>query len=168
MQNSFETIKKLPLEMALLLAKQEKLQRLLVIDDPDISGEFEMKSWDKLIDEGYISITPIVFEDYSKKGVNTYLCIVLDDISFTNTDNAVQVRGQILIGSNFDHLLMKNYELRLLSILETLEQTLNNHKFSAAGKLNIHGANSVSYSNFSFGYIVNFSIEEQQHEGVEI
>jgi hypothetical protein len=167
-RNELETIKKLPVEIAIRLAQSEYLQRLLLIDEEDIEGDFTPKKWTELIDEGYLSISPLTFEDYSRKGINSFVSIMIDELNFRNTDNQINISGQINIGTNFNHVCLKNNKLRLLEMISEIKTFLDDYKLSSAGKIEITKASAVAYSEFSFGYIIRFKTVEQERKEIDI
>ena len=167
--NSLELIEKLPLEIAVKLSQNEKFQRLLVIDSPDVDGSsFQPMGWESLINEGYLSISPIVFEDYTRKGINTFSCVILDELDFYNTDNNISVNGRIYIGTNYDRQRLSNNELRLLKMISEIKNTIDNCKFSISGKLEVTHVGSVAYSQHCFGYIIEFKTKDQEEREIDI
>ena len=164
-----DSVIKLPLEIAIKLSQNELLQRLLVVDSPDVEGvSFNKLSWDELINNGYISTSPIVFDDNTNKGINTFACVLLDSMDFFNYDNNISVAGKICIGTNFNHLRLKNNELRLLKMVKEIKDTVDNQKFSASGKLEITSIGSIAYSKYCFGYIISFKTKEQEEREIDI
>ena len=165
-----ESIFKLPLELSIRLAQNEDFQRLLVVDSPNpATAEFTKRSWDELVNEGYMDIAPVMFKDgVTQSGVNTFACVLLDDMSFYNTDNHIYVSGRIHLGTTSNLQRLHNNELRLLKMAGEVKKTLDDHKFSASGKLEITSISSIAYSESVFGYVINFRTKEQEERTVDI
>lgn len=159
----------LPCEIIQLLATNERLQKLLLIDTNDINvADFEKWHWAKLIESDYMSIAPIVDGNITNNSRNTFLIVHLDDIDSYGWEDNIEISGSVFIGTNLEHVWLQGNKLRLLEMIDEIMKTLDNYKFSVAGKMTVYRASSVVYANKSFGYRVFFKIKEQENKGVEL
>lgn len=158
-----KNIKTLPLEMALTLASNSKIQKLLYIDTPSALEEELTNSID-LIAEGYIRT-----EVYSESGIqnytkNTLLVISIDSIVLSTTS----VSGEILIVTADETSLLENNKSRLLELADEIITSLDLQKFSGAGELRISSIRNITLSQFKTGYAIQFSCQDQPHRKAEL
>ena len=163
-------IKNLPQEIIQQLSFNTNLQKLLLIDtqDPFGASDFSPLSWDKLIETDYMSIAPIVDDNITNIGRNSFLIVHLDDINMYDWEDNISVSGAIFIGTNLEHCWLKGNKLRLLEMIDEITKTLDGQKFSVAGKAQINRASSIVYSNKSFGYRISFTITDQENRKAEL
>lgn len=152
-------LKKAPIEMTQLLADSEQLQRLLCIDVVDIEKEeFHKMTYQDIMEKRYISFAPT--DDAIKNitdslGRNTFLIIVPTFFSKNG-----ELSGLIYIGTNHNHQMVSNNRFRLIELVDEIIKCLDNKKVSSAGTIHIENASSVVYSQFTFGYKIEFNIHD--------
>lgn len=145
----------------------KKLQQLLVIDDNNINftelDNFTTLTANELLEQEYISFTPVLDENITNSTRNTFLIINLDEINFSNWEDNLSVTGAIFIGTNREHAVINNKNLRLLEMIDLLLDLFNNKKLSAAGTISMNYASFVTYSEYTFGYKIVFKIQDQSN-----
>ena len=145
----------------------KKLQQLLVVDDNNINftelDSFTTLTANELLEQEYISFTPVLDENITNSTRNTFLIINLDEINFSNWENNLSVTGAIFIGTNREHAVINNKNLRLLEMIDLLLDLFNNKKLSAAGTISMSYASFVTYSEYTFGYKIVFKIQDQSN-----
>lgn len=160
-------IKKIPFEIAQLLAGNPNFCSL-ILDDSDDPGKVET-SLTELLNSHYLTIYPPVNDggitDY---GRNTYVVILLDSITTESQDNNMNVTGYIYITTDNSHILLSQNRSRLLELADVVLQTLNGAKLTSAGQMEIGSITHVMISNFRAGYRINFTVTDQQTERAEI
>ena len=163
-------IKELPCEIIQRLAKNNELQKLLLVDTNDISTveDFNPLHWTELIKTDYMSIAPIVDDNITNNSRNSFLIIHIDDINTYGWKDNIEIGGSIFVGTNLAHIWLRGNKLRLLEMVDEVMKTLDGQKFTVAGKLSIYQATSVVFANKSFGYRIFFKISEQENKGVEL
>ena len=170
MVKNFKNIKKLPLELSRLFSQNETIQRLLVIDSNDaLSTTFTPLTFKELMDEKYISIIPLNETGIENMGRNTFMVInVCTSTILDKKDSNNVFGGSIFICSDLDHLLLENYDLRLLTLMETIVDAIDEQKFSCSGQLEVTSSRAISYSNYLFGYHIEFTISDQPSKGADL
>lgn len=166
--SALETIKKIPMEIVVLLASNLKLQQLLVSSSNDPDSWMNTYDINTLLSQEYISFTPVVDQNISTNNKNTFVIVNLDEIDFSRQDNNLLATGVIFIGTDKQHAVLKNNKLRLLEMIDEIFQTLDRKKLSTSGEINMQYATFVSYSEYVFGYKITFNIAEQESRKVEI
>ena len=166
--SALETIKKIPMEIVVLLASNLELQQLLVSSNNDPDSWTNTYDINTLLNQEYISFTPVVDQNISTNNKNTFIIVNLDEIDFSRQDNNVLATGVIFIGTDKQHAVLKNNKLRLLEMIDEIFQTLDKKKLSTSGEINMQYATFVSYSEYVFGYKITFNIAEQESRKVEI
>lgn len=145
----------------------KKLQQLLVVDDNNINftelDNFTTLTANELLEQEYISFTPVLDENITNSTRNTFLIINLDEINFSNWEDNLSVTGAIFIGTNREHAVINNKNLRLLEMIDLLLDLFNNKKLSAAGTISMNYASFVTYSEYTFGYKIVFKIQDQSN-----
>lgn len=160
-------IKDLPLEIAVKLSQNARLQQLLVDDTnqyipEDISDdETNLLDIDQLFKDEYISFSPVVDNNITNTTRNTFLIINLDEIDFVSGEDNMNVSGAIFIGTDKQHAVLHNNKLRLIEMIDEVLKSLHDEKLSVAGQIKLDYATFVSYSNYIFGYKIIFQIVEQ-------
>ena len=165
---NLDTIKKIPMDIAVTLASNSKLQQLLVDDSNKLSDNFKPYSINQLLEIGFISFTPVIDNNIQDNTRNSFLIINLDEINFADRDDNLSVNGAIFIGTDRQHALLDGNTLRLLEIIDEVLKTLNHKKLSASGEIQLNYATFVSYSEQVFGYKIMFNINEQTTRKAEI
>lgn len=167
-----KTIKKIKtsmFEIAQILASDELLQKLLVIDSPNVLQIeiYTPKTLNEMLDEQYICLAPKLENALKKNDRNTFLIIQLDTGDLRNASN-MRIAGSIFIATDGDHILLKNNANRLWEILDRIIQDLDERKLSSAGAISVDTFNHVVYSEYTFGYRVNFSFKDQENRKAEL
>ena len=166
--SALETIKKIPMEIVVLLASNLKLQQLLVSSNNDPSSWTNTYDINTLLNQEYISITPVVDQNISTNNKNAFAIVNLDEIDFSRQDNNILASGTIFIGTDKQHAVLKNNKLRLLEMIDEIFQTLDRKKLSTSGEIDLQYATFISYSEYVFGYKITFTVTEQESRKVEI
>lgn len=170
MVQNFKNIKKLPLELSYLFVQDELVQRLLVIDSSDaLTASFTPLTFKQLMDNKYISISPLNETGIKEMGRNTFMVInVATTTDFDEKDGNNVFSGSIFICSDLDHLILDEHNLRLLELQSQIIDTINKRKFSCSGELKVISSRAVSYSNYLFGYEIDFEIADQPSKGADL
>ena len=164
---NFKNVKLLPLELSRLFSQDEKIQRLVVLDSSDaLTRDFSPLSFKQLMDEKYFSIVPLTETGIKEIGRNTFIVInALTDTALEETDGNNIFSGSIFICSDLDHLVLDNYQLRLVELQERIVDLINKEKFSCSGALQVLSSTTISYSTYLFGYRIDFNITDQPSKG---
>lgn len=165
-----KNLKKAPFEIATLLADNTNIVRLIYDDNSSVLSdkkEFNLSVKD-LIDQDYIGFYPATESGIKEIDKNTFIVINLEDFSFTNTDNNTGASGAIYITTDRSHCLLNENRLRLLELIDEIEDTLENKKLSSAGQIHVNSANYVVFSDFRSGYRINFRIYDQPTRKAEL
>lgn len=167
---NFKNIKKLPLELSRLFSQNETIQRLLVIDSIDaLSTEFSPLTFQQLMDDKYISISPLNETGIKEMGRNTFMVInVAINAVLNKKDNNNIFTGSIFICSDLDHLVLENHDLRLMELQSEIVDIIDGEKFSCSGQLEVLSSTAISYSNYLFGYKIEFQISDQPSKGADL
>ena len=165
-----KNLKKVPFEIATLLAADDTIVRLLYDDDPSVlvkKTEISI-SMQELISSNYISFYPATESGIKEIDKNTFIVINLEDFSLTNKENEVDGRGAIYITTDKSHSLLSDNKIRLLELADRLETILHGRKLSTAGELEVSNINYVVFSDFRCGYRLSFRIIDQQNRKAEL
>lgn len=165
---TLDTIKKIPMDIAVALAQNKKLQQLLIDDSNEFADDFTPYSINQLLQDEYISFTPVIDNNIQNANKNSFLVINLDEINFSNRDENIAVAGTIFIGTDKQHALLKNNSLRLVEMIDEILRSLDNKKISTSGTIEMRYATFVSYSEYVFGYKIMFAVLEQETRRAEI
>ena len=159
-------IKKIPLEIGQLLSQNKKLCGLIIDDSAD--PQLVEKTYNELLNDKYFTIYSPVSDGISDKERNTYLTIVIDTINLKKEDNNIFTTGNIYITTDENHILIKNNKNRLLEMADQIVQTIDNAKLSSAGTVSVDSLVYTTLTKHKIGYIISFSVSDQQIESVEI
>ena len=168
-------IKKVPFEIAAILAKDVKLKKLLLDDKPDAltasnvsyqivlpNGETRDYTAQDLIDEKYIWVHDPILEYAIKKFErHTVVIISLESINPYSVNDNILGTGAIFVITSSDTTILEGNKFRALEMADQIDILLNNKKLSSAGILTISSFDEVIYNEFSTGYRINFSIADQ-------
>lgn len=161
-------ISKTIFEIAQALAENQELQRLLIIDSPDVlKAPFRPRNLNELLKDEYISLAPFVENGKIEIKRNTLLLVRLEDISFEEEEEA-DVKGSIYIATDKDHVLIDDNKNRLFEMINQVLHSIDSRKFSAAGKVEIYYTHPITYSEFTFGYRIMFRFSDQFHRKAEL
>ena len=163
-------LKKVPMEIASLLAANENVVRLIYDDSSSALStpkDFNIGVRD-LITSNYIGFYPATESGIKDIERNTFIIINLEDINLQNADNNTSASGAIYITTDRSHCLLDNNKLRLLELSDEIESVLENEKLSSAGKIYLTSINYVVFSDFRSGYRINFRINDQETRKAEL
>lgn len=165
-----KNIKKSFFEIAQLLAANEQIQRLLVLDSSDpLHDTFTPKTINELLEEKYITlIPPFLEEGIENNARNTFLVIRIEDIVFTDRDINTNVHCAIMIGTHDNYVMLKNNESRLLELVDRILRTLDGQKLSSAGVISISTCSLVDYTPYVTGYRISFDFADQTGRKAEL
>ena len=165
-----QNLKNTPIEIASTLAIKDDIVRLLYDDEPSalVNKKMINLSVQDLIEQDYIGFYPATETGINTIERNTFIVINLEDINFHNTDSNTSIAGAIYVTTDKSHCLLMNNKLRLLELVDLIEDALENCKLSAAGKIRVNSANYVVFSDFRCGYRINFRINDQQSRKAEL
>jgi len=161
-------LKKAPIEIATVLAQDETIKKLLIIDTADaLIQSVPEKSLNDLLEEHYISMEPPVenrIEDYQR---NTFISILVDSIMPASEENT---RATIIlyVSTNMDHILLEGNKNRLLELGDKIINLLQNKKFSSAGQMNFSSMSHLMLSEFHSAYRLSFIMTDQQKKAGDI
>ena len=165
-----KNIKKSFFEIAQLLASNEKIQRLLVLDSKTpFTDTFTPKSINDLLAEKYICLVPPFLEEgIEDNWRNNFLVIRLEDITFPERDENTTVHGVIMIGAHDNYIILENNQNRLYELMDQIIKTLDGQKLSAAGKTTITYCSIVDYTPYVTGYRISFDFSDQGSRKAEL
>lgn len=156
-------------DIALILAQDQRIQQLLMVDQYDVESEsFEPLSLEEMLNKKYICLTPQNENAIRDIGRNTFIIITLQEVSVNNIEDNMGVLGRIFIVTDIDHAMIKNYQDRTLVLADYILQDLNNHKISSAGEIHVTYITRVAYNEFLSGYQVTFRYTDQSSIIAEI
>lgn len=167
--NKLRNIKNAVFEIAQILGQDDILCRLLVVDDNDpFNAERPNKDVNDLISEKYISMytpTENAIEDF---GRNTFVSIIIDNISLTSADANSRAIISIYVSTDLSHTIIKNNKNRLLEMCDRIETLLDNAKLSSAGQITVSSIQHVMLSELHDAYRLGCSISDQIIRKAEI
>lgn len=162
-------IKKAPLEIATLLAKDTVIKQLLFLDTPDaLTGNVSDITLNQMLKEHYVSFEPPVenrIEEYQR---NTFISILIDSISLYSSEDNISANIVIYVSTNADHILLTDNKNRLLELIDRISQIVDGKKISASGSLYISNAQHVMLSEFHSGYRISCRLSDLQHKEGDI
>lgn len=150
----FEILKKLSLN--------DTIQRLLVLDGKDaLTANFSSLSFQQLLNEQYLSVSPSLENGIQNMERNSFLIITYEDFNFEGDEGNIVAKGSIYIGSHNQHILLNNNKHRLLQLLNHIYDTLDGFKATISGAVSILNALRLNYSEYVSGFDIQFEIREQ-------
>lgn len=169
--NKLINFKKLPYELASVIAHDAIVQRLLINDGvnaldetiPALSNLQDLSASSiaqYLIKENYISIaapTESGIENYTR---NTFIIINIDSIDFHDGSENNAATGSIFFVTDDEHQYLSNNRLRLFEIADTVINILDNRKFSSAGTFRVESLDTIFFSEFQRGYRLVFTLKD--------
>lgn len=161
-------IKKVPLEIATILAQDSTLKNLLVIDSSDALSEDEPSyTLNDLLTNHYISMEPPVENRIEEYDRNTFVSILVDSI-LSGPEGEIRANLVLYISTNLDHCMLDDNKNRLLEASDRIIQLLNNKKLTSSGQVNFSSMSHVMLSEFHSAYRIGFSIVDQQKKDGDI
>lgn len=169
--NKLINFKKLPYELASVIAHDAIVQRLLINDSinaldetiPALSNLQDLSTSSiaqYLIKENYISIaapTESGIENYTR---NTFIIINIDSIDFHDGSENNAATGSIFFVTDDEHQYLSNNRLRLFEIADAVINILDNRKFSSAGTFRVESLDTIFFSEFQRGYRLVFTLKD--------
>ena len=166
---SLTNIKKAPLEIAKILAEDNKIKQLVYVDSSDaLTVDVSDITMNQMLTEHYISFDPPVenrIEEYQR---NTFVSILVDSISLYGSDDNIPATIIIYVSTNSDHLILDNNKNRLLELSDRVIELLNNKKLSASGALYINNLQHVMLSEFHSAYRISCRLSDLRHKEGDI
>lgn len=165
-----KNLKKVPFEIATLLAADDTIVRLLYDDDPSalIKKTGISISMQELITSNYIGFYPATETGIKEINRNTFIIINMEDFSLKSQDNNTKGSGAIYITTDKAHCLLTENKIRLLELADRIDTILDNRKLSSAGEVEIVSINYVVFSDFRSGYRINFKCADQTSRKAEL
>lgn len=165
-----KNLKKVPFEIATLLASNDTIVKLLCNDSPMVLAMKDIfkKSVAELIEENYINFYPAAETGINDIDRNTFIIINIENFDVTITDSNTVATGAVFVTTDKAHCLLNNNSLRLLELCDEIETTLENQKLSSAGSLQLEGIHYVVFSDFRSGYRIDFRCTDQNNRKAEL
>ena len=155
-----QNIKKAMAEIVFTLANNIEIQKLLLVDSPDIkNSQFTPLTQQEMLDQNYIMMAPqndVALDNNSK---NTFLVTAISSIQFKEDGNH-DIDASIYIATNIEHALINNNDDRALAIADEIINILDNLKLSCATSIHCTAINRIAYSEFYSGYEILFSFAD--------
>lgn len=156
-------------DIALILAQDERIQKLLLVDQYDVEAEtFEPLSLDQMLQQKYICLTPQNENAIRDLGRNTFIIITLQDIAVNSSEDNMSVLSRIFVITDIDHAMIKNYQDRTLLLADYILQDLNEVKLSSAGEIKVTYVTRVAYNELLSGYQITLRYTDQETVIAEI
>ena len=168
---NIENIKGVLREIADILAADHKLQRLRLDDTPDLSTPMTEKDYltaRKLIDQKYISRYPVVETGVANATRNTFLALVVNDISFSMSGNQQRASVSVFVTTDISHYLLSTAQDRGLEIVNLVCKDLDGVKIANVGRLEVSTIVSLIFDNSRAGYKITAYTVDQPNERAEI
>ncbi len=162
-------IKKSVIEVAQLLAADETILKLVYIDEPNalISPKPEI-TLNELIEQHYICVIPPVETGIKDSWRNTFITILLDNVSFNRRDDNTSANMIIYVSTDEAHVLLDDNKMRMLEIIDRIVAILEGKKITGAGIISVDNFNHTMLSEFRSAYRVMISFSDQNTKKVEI
>ncbi len=161
MTRNLLNIKKAPLEVAVLLAQDDIICKLLVNDNPTaLTDPRPEKTVNEMIQENYVSLQPPVESRIEQYGRNTFVSIQLGSV-FTGDDFNVQANLALYVSTDSDHLLLANNRNRILEICDRIFSLLEGRKLSSSEALSVRTLDPITLSEFHAGYRILIDFGDQ-------
>ena len=161
----FTNIRRAPIEIGQILAKNEKLVGYLCDDSQDPQS---LKiSYTELANNHYINFYPPTETSIKDVDRTAFCIILLDAITKLDDDNT---RASIVIYGLVDinHINLTNNRSRALEIADEVVRSLDGVKLTCAGAMQV---GSISYTMIDIshiGYRISVTITDQSEERAEI
>lgn len=164
-----KNLKKAPMEIASLLATDEKVVKLIYNDSPSaLTESFSPVSMQDLINQDYIGFYPAIESGIKDIERNTFIIINTEDFSLAQAGINTTVSGSIYVTTDKAHSLLTNGAIRLLELVDAIDSCLENQKLSSAGKISLVDVQYVTFSDFRCGYRIGFRLIDQQNRKAEL
>ena len=163
-----KNFKKMPFEIASVLTDNSTIRKLVTIDSKDALSKDGELSAEEMLKQNYISFYAPIESGIKNVTHNTFIIINLEDFNFYATEGNTSASGAVYITTDASHALLEGNKLRLLELLDAVENTLNNAKLTVAGKIEVFSATFVVLSEFRSGYRISFRCNDLQSRKAEI
>lgn len=164
-----KNLKKAPMEIASLLAADEKVIKLIYNDSPSaLTESFSPISMQDLINQDYIGFYPAIESGIKDIERNTFIIINTEDFALAQNGINTTVSGAIYVTTDKAHSLLTNGAIRLLELVDAIDSCLENQKLSSAGKISLVDVQYVTFSDFRCGYRIGFRLIDQQSRKAEL
>ena len=155
-------IKKSPIEIATVLAQDDIIKKLLILDTPSaLSEDVPEKTLNDLLQEHYISMEPPVENRIEEYDRNTFISILVDTV-MPSVEGNMRTNYILYISTNMDHLMLDDNKNRLLELGDRVIKLLQDKKFSSAGQMSFGSMSHLMLSEFHAAYRLSFSMSDQQ------
>lgn len=162
-------LKKVPFEIATLLAADDTIIRLIYDDSPfALTNTTNTVSVQELINSNYIGFYPATETGIREVDRNTFIVISLEDFTLNAQDQNTRGTGAIYITTDKAHCLLDGNKIRLLELADRIETVLDNRKLSTAGELQLTTISYVVFSDFRAGYRISFRCSDQSSRKAEL
>lgn len=159
---SLINIKKSPVEIATVLAQDDTIKKLLIIDNPNaLSQDVPEVDLNYLLENHYISMEPPVENRIQQYDRNTFISILVDTIMPASEGN-FRANYVIYVSTNMDHQMLDDNKNRLLELSDRIIRLLQDKKFSSSGQMNFSSMSHLMLSEFHSAYRLGFSMVDQQ------
>lgn len=156
-------------DIAFILAKDERIQRLLLVDQYYVDDQpFTPLSLDEMLEKRYICLTPQNENAIRDMGRNTFIIITLQDINLNSNEDNMGVVCRIFIVTDIDHAMIYNYQDRTLLLADYILQDLNDVKLSSASEVKVTYITRVAYNELLSGYQVTLRYNDLSSQQAEI
>lgn len=156
-------------DIALALVADERIQRLLLVDQYDVNAAtFTPLTLQEMLNKKYICLTPQNENSIRDMGRNTFIIITLQEVEVNGTEDNMSVTGRIFFITDLDHSMIKNYEDRALKLADYTLQDLQNLKLTSAGAIRVSYITQVAYTELLSGYQLTFRYTDQETQDIEI
>ena len=165
---TLSNIKKIPVEIAVVLAQNETIARLLLNDTADaLERSAPEHDLNFLIQEHYISFFPPVENRIEQYGRNNFISILLDT-ALDAGDNNTRSNLVIYVSTDEEHLLLNENKNRLLEMCDKINSLLDGKKLTTSGELRITSFSHVMLSEFHSSYRISANISDQKKGNSDI
>ena len=163
-------LKKVPFEIATLLATDDTIIRLIYDDSASaLTNKTDLSvSTQELINSNYIGFYPATETGIREINRNTFIVINLEDFALNAQDQNTRGTGAIYITTDKAHCLLDGNKIRLLELADRIETILDNRKLSVAGELQLTAISYVVFSDFRAGYRISFRCSDQSSRKAEL
>lgn len=156
-------------DIALILAQDVRIQKLLLVDQYDVDAEtFEPLTLEEMLKQKYICLTPQNENAIKDLGRNTFIIVTLQDIAVNGNEDNMTIMSRIFVITDIDHAMIKNYQDRTLLLADYILQDLNGVKLSSAGEIKVTYITRVAYNEFLSGYQLTLRYTDQETVIAEI
>jgi hypothetical protein len=162
---NINNIKKSYLEIAHLIASNQKIQQLLLDDTDDLSSKENKLTLEELINGHYITFYPLVEADIVDKTRNTFIVLFVSSISFEENMSA---DCDIYVTTDSAHFQLKNGGNRLLDLTNEIVKTLDGVKLSSASEIRVNNVSMEIISEMRASYDISISFADQNTEKATI